>query len=251
MAESSSRGKFVIASGLFLLVAAGWIWLEQDESEKGPASVQPARVRPSSSEPALSVPSEPAPEADSDAMMPPPPVKPAEVEQPPASSADAKADPARDQSWIRARYEEAQLRRTAIKAIAIREHRRLNAEEFASSWAIEFEFQDEIGTDAYDQLMYDLGRKNRVRVNWVAPGSYAAEAGVMRGDIILSYGDDSVFSPQSVRQRDRLLDPNQQIVVEVERDGAVLRLTMNPDEEMRGRSGIVYGMTLIPFLRQP
>ena len=132
MAESSYRGKFAIASGLFLLLAAGWIWLEQDETQKGPASVQPASVRPSSSEPAPSVPSEPAPEADPAAMMSPPPPKPAEVEQPPASSADAKADPARDQSWIRARYEEAQQRRTAIKAVAIGEHRRLNVPSVSS-----------------------------------------------------------------------------------------------------------------------
>ena len=156
-----------------------------------------------------------------------------------------------DMNWIEERYAAAQAEREAIREGAIRERRKLNVEERIDYWAVEARLIDEIGPEAYDRLLYDDGRKNRTRVHWVAPHSHAGRAGIENGDVIISYGGEPIFSPRSIRETNRLFPPGQQIVVEVYRNGQILKFTIASDQRDRGRSGIVNGMTLLPFAVEP
>jgi len=165
------------------------------------------------------------------------------------SPASPAATPATD--WIHERYAVAQKERAEIREGALRERRKLNVKERAAYWNVEARLVDEIGAEAYDQLLYDEGRNNRSRVHWVAPGSNAGQAGIESGDVILSYGGESVFAPRSVREVNRLFPSGEEIIVEVDRAGKILQFTMGTDLRNRGRSGIVNGMTLLPFSVRP
>jgi regulator of sigma E protease len=71
----------------------------------------------------------------------------------------------------------------------------------------------------------------------VEPGSPAEAAGLKAGDVVVSVGDQQVFSGdemvQAIRSR-----PRQTITLMVERDGKALRLTVTPAaEEERGPAG--------------
>ena len=170
-----------------------------------------------------------------------------------SSSATPSSSPSADdrEDWLDERYGGAQEERETIREGALRERRKLNVKERGDYWAVEARLVDEIGVEAYDQLLYQDGRSNRSRVHWVASGSHAGQAGIQKGDIILSYGGEPVFAPRSVRETNRLFPPGGQVVVEVDRDGEILEFTLATDLRNRGRSGIVNGMTLLPFSVRP
>jgi len=142
--------------------------------------------------------------------------------------------------------EPAQLRKLGAK-----ERAKGRAEKSPASWVAEARLIDEIGIEAYDERLYQEGRSNRSEVNWVAPGSNAGQVGIQKGDVILSYGGEPVFGPFSLRETNRLFPPGGEIVVQVNRDGEILEFTMGTDKVNRERSGIVNGMTLLPFTVKP
>ena len=269
MAERSDPGRFAIAAGALVLLAAGLLWMvpsaKLGEPDPAPAPAGPnvgddAMLLPSS---ALSPSSAVVPDSGADprSLSTPDPRASASTPALEAGRGDAQhgADSVEAEAgahgptaeWIEERYEEAQKNRAAIKDAATRNHRKQNREELARSWAIEFALIDEIGVSAYEQLLYDRGLKNRSEVRWLGSGSNAMRGGVEIGDEILSYGGQPVFSPQSIRERNKLLEPGQQIVIEVDRGGVVLAFEVNADERNRGRSGIVNGISLRPISRAP
>ena len=170
-----------------------------------------------------------------------------------SSSATPSSSPSADdrEDWLDERYGGALEERETIREGALRERRKLNVKERGDYWAVEARLVDEIGVEAYDKLLYQDGRSNRSRVHWVASGSHAGQAGIQKGDIILSYGGEPVFAPRSVRETNRLFPPGGQVVVEVDRDGEIFEFTLATDLRNRGRSGIVNGMTLLPFSVRP
>lgn len=169
---------------------------------------------------------------------------------PPSLQAQAKDDGARS-DWIHERYEAAQEEREAMKATANREHRKLNVKERIAYWEVESRLIDEIGVDAYDELLYENGRHNRSKVNWVSPRSNAAEVGIENGDILVSYGGEPVFAPRSARETNRNFEPGETIEVVVLRGDRLLKFLIDADFRQRGRSGIVNGMTLVPLAVKP
>lgn len=62
------------------------------------------------------------------------------------------------------------------------------------------DLHDEIGDLAYDRYLYDMGKSNRVMVDSVIQGSPAAQAGVMPGDVIISYADERLFGWSELRE---------------------------------------------------
>jgi len=204
-----------------------------------------------SSATASSAPASSAPPSSSTPSSAPPSSAPPSSSTP--SSSTPSSSPSADdrEDWVQERYGGAQEERETIREGALRERRKLNVKERGEYWAVEARLVDEIGIEAYDELLYQDGRSNRSRVHWVAAGSHAGQAGIQKGDIILSYGGEPVFAPRSVRETNRLFPPGGEIVVQVDRDGEILVFTMGTDMRDRGRSGIVNGMTLLPFSVRP
>ena len=252
MASGGLVSKGVVAAGLGLVLAVLAFRLLSDPGELKPA--EPARTpvpaavaKPVSDESTahLLPPSPGTAEASPNEKTPPSPRALRENE------AHASRESGSTQEWIRERYEAAQVERAAIKSAANREHRKLNVEERIAYWEVEARLIEEIGADAYDELLYENGRENRSRVHWLAAGSSPAEAGIQRGDILVSYGEWPAFGPRSVREANRLFEPGEQLVVVVDRDGQLLEFVVDADPLWRGRSGIVNGMTLLPLAMEP
>lgn len=59
---------------------------------------------------------------------------------------------------------------------------------------------EEIGDAAYDRYLYSMGKSNRVMVDSVIQGSPAEQAGLVTGDIIISYADERLFGWSELRQ---------------------------------------------------
>ncbi|MDG2334997.1 MAG: PDZ domain-containing protein [Myxococcota bacterium] len=182
-----------------------------------------------------------------------PPDTPSTPATAPSESPSAASHPAGTPTadWVKERYAAAQDQRQTIRDGALQERRKLNVKERAAYWNVESQLIDQIGREAYDRILYDEGRNNRSRVHWVAPGSNAGQAGIESGDVILSYGGEAAFAPRSVREINRLFPPDEEVIVQVDRDGEILEFTIGTDMRDRGRSGIVNGMTLLPFAVRP
>ena len=258
MTRGVQRIGLLLAGAVLLALTAVVFWPPPESGELASSvEVLPLDGEPDASPPAAPVaetstnkssspfisPSSPSSSSSSSAT---PPSSPPSSATPPSSlSADDRED------WLQERYGGALEERETIREGALRERRKLNVKERGEYWAVEARLVDEIGIEAYDELLYQDGRSNRSRVHWVAAGSHAGQAGIQKGDIILSYGGEPVFAPRSVRETNRLFPPGEQVVVEVDRDGEILEFTLATDLRNRGRSGIVNGMTLLPFSVRP
>ncbi|MBX2882293.1 MAG: PDZ domain-containing protein [Granulosicoccus sp.] len=77
----------------------------------------------------------------------------------------------------------------------------------------------ELGDDAYDQYLYELGRSNRVVVASVISGSAADGAGLNAGDLILSYADSRIFSTNDLQTSTRSGVRGESVLLIYERQG--------------------------------
>jgi len=255
MSSGRARGARIGAAAV-IVALAGFLYLRSPAPDESPSVITTKPLRPVLEVEPDAVPDWAPPEKDEGASEATEealaeragaPVR----EPPPGDARPDAADEGARSGWIHERYEAAQEERKAIKAAANREHRKLNVKERIAYWEVESRLIDEIGIDAYDELLYENGRNNRTRVNWVAPRSNAGHAGIENGDILVSYGGEPVFGPRSAREMNRNFEPGETIVVVVQRGDRLLEFLIDADFRPRGRSGIVNGMTLIPLAVKP
>lgn len=62
------------------------------------------------------------------------------------------------------------------------------------------DLHEEIGDTAYDRYLYTMGKSNRVVVDSVIQGSPAEQAGMVPGDVIISYADERLFGWSELRE---------------------------------------------------
>ena len=65
---------------------------------------------------------------------------------------------------------------------------------------IQQNLQLQLSAENYDRMLYASGQTNRVEVSDTLTSSPAATAGIQRGDQILSYGGDRIYSPTALYQ---------------------------------------------------
>jgi len=255
--KGAQRIGLLLAGAMLLALAGAVFWPPPESGEQGsrvdalPLDGEPDALPPAAPVAEASTNNSASPSISSSSSSP---IASSPIASSPiSSSATPSSSPSADDRGDRVQelYGGAQEERETIREGALRERRKLNVEERGDYWAVEARLVDEIGVEAYDELLYQDGRSNRSRVHWVASGSHAGQAGIQKGDIILSYGGEPVFAPRSVRETNRLFPPGGQVVVEVDRDGEILEFTLATDLRNRGRSGIVNGMTLLPFSVRP
>ena len=82
--------------------------------------------------------------------------------------------------------------------------------------------REEFGDEAYDQYLYATDTPNRVQVQEVYSGSAADDAGLLPGDIIVSYASDPIYSMSTLRQSTLEGVAGETILLEVNRDGSPL-----------------------------
>ena len=86
--------------------------------------------------------------------------------------------------------------------------------------------RDEIGEDFYDSYLYASGRTNRVRVASVMIGSPAETAGMLEGDMVLSYDNRRMFNWNELQEATSLGERGEYVNVTVLRNGQLVNLWM-------------------------
>lgn len=104
-------------------------------------------------------------------------------------------------AWIQERLDEIELQQLYLRDRATREgwldKPRYHKERREYLNAVT-ELRSEVGDDAYDRLLYTLGRANRVVVRDIMQNSPAAQYGLQRDDQIIEYEGQRVFSSKEL-----------------------------------------------------
>jgi membrane-associated protease RseP (regulator of RpoE activity) len=84
--------------------------------------------------------------------------------------------------------------------------------------------RNDLGDDVYDRYLYAVGKHNRVAVDSIMQGSPAEHAGVMIGDVILSYNEKKIFSWQELSSATTSGQRDESVIVNVQRNNEVLNI---------------------------
>ncbi len=84
----------------------------------------------------------------------------------------------------------------------------------------------EMGDDAYARYLAAQGQPTAIRITQVLGGSPANDAGLRAGDELISYNGERVFNVMELRDGTMQGQPGEDVVVEIERDGVRMQLTL-------------------------
>lgn len=87
--------------------------------------------------------------------------------------------------------------------------------------------RDELGDDRYDRYLYAMGRTNRVIVGGVMPTSQAEKAGLRRGDVIVRYGGEPVYTNLHLVRLRSSGEAGAPVMVEINRNGQSMQINMS------------------------
>jgi hypothetical protein len=149
----------------------------------------------------------------------------------------------RDVADLKRVFDEVELERLYLQNQATREgwpDERLNAELTALGDRMT-QVRSTYGDEVYDWFLYATNRPNRVLVEGVLGGSAAEEAGIRKGDVILSYDRERMFRPGPLVQGTLQGDLDDRVDVEIWRQGERIRVTLP-----RGPLGVRLGRKTAP-----
>ena len=88
------------------------------------------------------------------------------------------------------------------------------------------DLRGELGDEFYDRYLFEEGRSNRVGIASVIAGSAASDAGLVSGDIVLSYAGERVFRPGDLQSATRAGSRGEFVQLSVLRDGDVVAVAL-------------------------
>jgi hypothetical protein len=100
--------------------------------------------------------------------------------------------------------------------------------------------RDALGDELYDRYLFASGLPNRIAVGSIIEASPAQKAGFQRGDVVIRYGGENVYSNQQLVNLRSSGERGEPVTVEIFRNGQLLQLTMP-----RGPMGISTGPMLV------
>lgn len=86
--------------------------------------------------------------------------------------------------------------------------------------------RSEIGDDAYARYLEVQGQPTAVNITQVLDGSPGTRAGMQAGDQVVSYDGERVFSMSDLRNQTMQGEPGEEVVIEIDRDGMRMQLTV-------------------------
>ncbi len=128
---------------------------------------------------------------------------------------------------LRERFEKIELARLYLRDLALREGWMGTQRYRDESRALDARFEairEELGPEAYDRLLFAIGRRNRARVRDLLEEAPAREAGMQPGDVILSYDGRRVFSISELRRLTTEGQARARVEVVVDRKGETVKL---------------------------
>jgi len=127
-------------------------------------------------------------------------------------------------NWIQERLDEIELQQLYLRDRATREgwlnEPRYNKERLEYLNAVT-ELRDEIGDDAYDRLLYSLGRSNRVVIRDILQNSPAAQYGLQGSDQIIEYDGQRIFGSNELSALVTQGSAGVMTLLRVKREGAI------------------------------
>jgi len=84
----------------------------------------------------------------------------------------------------------------------------------------------EMGDDAYARYLEAQGQPTAIRITQVLGGSPGNSAGLQPGDELVSYNGERVFNVMELRNGTMQGQPGEDVVIEIERDGVRMQLTL-------------------------
>ncbi len=98
--------------------------------------------------------------------------------------------------------------------------------------------RDELGDDSYDEYLYNSRQNNRIKITSVMLGSSAEQAGIEKGDIVLSYDNQRMFSWQELKAKTAEGQLGEYVSISILRNGEVFSFSVP-----RGPLGTQLGST--------
>ena len=86
--------------------------------------------------------------------------------------------------------------------------------------------RESLGDDAYERYLEAQGQPTSIGITQVMSGSPASDAGLQPGDRVVSYNGERVFNVMDLRGLTMQGQPGEDVVIEVDRDGARMQLTV-------------------------
>ncbi len=84
----------------------------------------------------------------------------------------------------------------------------------------------ELGDDAYSRYLEAQGQPTAIQITQVLDGSPGSRAGLQPGDQMISYNGERVFSVAELRTLTMQGTPGEDVVVEIDRDGVRMQLSL-------------------------
>ena len=100
--------------------------------------------------------------------------------------------------------------------------------------------RDELGDERYDEYLFDSKQNNRIRINSVMLGSAAEQAGILEGDIVLSYDNTRLYSWPELKNATTEGNLGEYVLISILRNGQIFSYSVP-----RGPLGIQLGATRI------
>jgi hypothetical protein len=127
-------------------------------------------------------------------------------------------------TWIQERLDEIELQQLYLRDRASREgwlnKPRYNKERQEYLNAVT-ELRGEVGDDAYDRLLYSLGRANRVVIRDILQNSPAAQYGLQGSDEIIEYDGQRIFGSKELSSLVTQGSAGVMTLLRVKREGAI------------------------------
>jgi len=98
--------------------------------------------------------------------------------------------------------------------------------------------REELGDELYDEYLFNSKQNNRVRISSIMLGSPAEQAGIEKGDIVLSYDNIKMYTWQELKEATALGELGDYVSLSVYRNGEIYSFSVP-----RGTLGMQLGAT--------
>lgn len=152
-------------------------------------------------------------------------------------------DPALAEDIVR-RKNSVELKRLELQDRATRENyldTQRYYDELALINSMDISLRDELGDQRYDEYLYNSKQNNRIRISSVMLESAAERAGILSGDIVLSYDNQRMFSWQELKDATSEGQLGDYVSISIYRDGEIFSFSVP-----RGPLGVQLGAARLP-----
>jgi len=149
-------------------------------------------------------------------------------------------DPSLAEDIVR-RKNSIELKRLALQDRATREGY-LNTQQYFDELeeinSDDVSLREELGDERYDAYLFNSKQNNRIRITSVMLGSAAEQAGIQKGDVVLRYDNDRMFTWQELKDATSEGQLGEYVSISIYRNGEIFSFSVP-----RGPLGMQLGAT--------